>query len=98
MINFVCEGKVISDSDLLDEILTEEATVYVTGGLDGGKKKKKRKPHTTKKKNKHKHRPTKLSTLKYYSVDAAGKISYTRKVISFLLLLSKKKKKFFSQH
>jgi ubiquitin-small subunit ribosomal protein S27Ae len=61
--------------------LTEEATVYVTLGLDGGKKKKKRKPHTTKKKNKHKHRPTKLSTLKYYSVDAAGKISYARKVI-----------------
>jgi small subunit ribosomal protein S27Ae len=58
----------------------EEGTVYVTADLDGGKKKKKKKAFTTKKKNKHRHQPVKLQTLKYYSVDGSGKISYQRKV------------------
>ena len=48
----------------------------MTAGLDGGKKKKKKKPHTTKKKTKHRHVTVKLATLKYYSVDAKGTVSY----------------------
>jgi len=52
----------------------------VTADLDGGKKKKKKKAYTTKKKNKHKHQNVKLALLKYYMIDAAGKITYQRKV------------------
>jgi small subunit ribosomal protein S27Ae len=43
--------------------LTENANVYVTGDLDGGKKKKKKKAYTTKKKNKHIHKTIKLTCL-----------------------------------
>lgn len=53
----------LRDNDFLSLIMKDESTVYVTLGLDGGKKKKKKKPHTTPKKNKHKHKSTKLSTL-----------------------------------
>jgi small subunit ribosomal protein S27Ae len=55
LLTFVSEGSVLTDSDILSEKLSEEATVYVSLALDGGKKKKKRKAPTTKKKNKHKH-------------------------------------------
>ena len=63
MINLVCEGSMLEDSDFLTLIMKEESTVYVTAGLDGGKKKKKKKPHTTPKKNKHKHKSVKLAVL-----------------------------------
>jgi len=53
----------LEDSDFLTLIMKEESTVYVTAGLDGGKKKKKKKPHTTPKKNKHKHKSVKLAVL-----------------------------------
>jgi len=53
----------LKDSEFVTEQVSEESTVYVTLGLNGGKKKKKKKPHTTPKKNKHKHQSTKLSTL-----------------------------------
>lgn len=49
--------------------LYENANVYVTGDLDGGKKKKKKKAFTTKKKNKHIHKKIKLLPLSLYSVD-----------------------------
>lgn len=49
--------------------LCENANVYVTGDLDGGKKKKKKKAYTTKKKNKHIHKKIKLLPLSLYSVD-----------------------------
>ena len=52
--------------------LADNANVYVTGDLDGGKKKKKKKAYTTKKKNKHIHKKIKLLPLSLYSVD--GKI------------------------
>lgn len=51
------------------EELCENANVYVTGDLDGGKKKKKKKVYTTKKKNKHIHKKVKLGSLALYSVD-----------------------------
>ena len=49
--------------------LNENANVYVTDGLDGGKKKKKKKVYTTKKKNKHIHKKIKMLPLTLYSVD-----------------------------
>ena len=51
------------------ELLRENANVYVTGDLDGGKKKKKKKAYTTKKKNKHIHKKIKLLPLSLYAVD-----------------------------
>ncbi len=50
--------------------LTENANVYVTSDLDGGKKKKKKKAFTTKKKNKHIHKKIKLLPLSLYAVDS----------------------------
>lgn len=49
--------------------LCDNANVYVTGDLDGGKKKKKKKAFTTKKKNKHIHKKVKLLPLSLYAVD-----------------------------
>lgn len=49
--------------------LVDNANVYVTGDLDGGKKKKKKKAYTTKKKNKHIHKKIKLLPLSLYAVD-----------------------------
>ena len=51
------------------DCLCENANVYVTGDLDGGKKKKKKKAYTTKKKNKHIHKKIKLLPLSLYAVD-----------------------------
>ena len=65
----VYQGSVLhEDSDLLD-ILSENANLYVSGGLDGGKRKKKKKVYTTKKKNKHIHKKIKMLALSLYSVD-----------------------------
>lgn len=55
------------------ESLSENANLYLTGDLDGGKKKKKKKVYTTKKKNKHIHKRVKLGIYTLYSVDG---ISY----------------------
>ncbi len=43
-------------------------------GLLGGAKKKKKKAFTTPKKKPHHHKNVKLATLKYYKVDASGKV------------------------
>jgi small subunit ribosomal protein S27Ae len=51
------------------ESLGENANLYLTGDLDGGKKKKKKKVYTTKKKNKHIHKRVKLSIYTLYGVD-----------------------------
>ena len=61
----VCQGSVLTSLDQL----FDNANVYVTGDLDGGKKKKKKKVYTTKKKNKHIHKRVKLLALSLYSVD-----------------------------
>jgi len=49
--------------------LIENANVYVTADLDGGKKKKKKKVYTAKKKNKHIHKKTPGAIYSLYSVD-----------------------------
>lgn len=61
----VYQGAIINSLDGL----IDNANVYVTGYLDGGKKKKKKKAFTTKKKNKHIHRKIKLLPLSLYAVD-----------------------------
>ena len=53
----------------LDSI-ENNANLYLTGDLDGGKKKKKKKVYTTKKKNKHIHKRVKLAIYNLYSVDS----------------------------
>ena len=49
--------------------LQNNANLYITGDLDGGKKKKKKKVYTTKKKNKHIHKRVKMGIYSLYSVD-----------------------------
>lgn len=49
--------------------VAENANLWVTGDLEGGKKKKKKKVYTTKKKNKHIHKRVKLGIYTLYSVD-----------------------------
>lgn len=58
----------------------QESTLHLVLRLRGGAKKRKKKNYTTPKKIKHKHKKVKLATLKYYKVDAAGKITRLRKV------------------
>jgi len=64
----VCQGTILSQ-DNLSSTLFENANVYLTSDLDGGKKKKKKKVYTTKKKNKHIHKKIPGLTLSLYSVD-----------------------------
>jgi len=66
----VCQGSILSEDNL--STLFENANVYLTSDLDGGKKKKKKKVYTTKKKNKHIHKKLPGLTLSLYTVD--GKI------------------------
>ncbi len=75
----IYQGTLLEDTEMLSCALMEESTLYLTLGLAGGKKGKK-KNYTTKKKNKHKHKSTKLSTLKYYSIDKENKVVRARKV------------------
>eukprot|EP00434_Breviolum_minutum_P004449 symbB.v1.2.003922.t1/scaffold210.1/size302740/13 len=54
----------LSDEDILLECgITEESTVFVTSGLDGGGKKRKKKTYTKPKKIKHKRKKVKLAVL-----------------------------------
>lgn len=64
----VCQGTTLTE-DNLSATLFENANVYLTSDLDGGKKKKKKKVYTTKKKNKHIHKKLPGLTLSLYSVD-----------------------------
>jgi len=75
----IYQGTVLEDAQMLSAALMEESTLYLTLGLQGGKKGKK-KNYTTKKKNKHKHKGTKLSILKYYSTDKDNKVVRARMV------------------
>ena len=77
--NLIYQGSLLEDTQMLSASLMEQSTFYLTLGLLGGKKGKK-KNYTTKKKNKHKHKSTKLSTLKYYSIDKDNKVARARKV------------------
>ena len=66
-----CGTRLVYQGAILNslESLCDNANVYVTGDLDGGKKKKKKKAYTTKKKNKHIHKKVKLLPLSLYAVD-----------------------------
>jgi small subunit ribosomal protein S27Ae len=66
--------------------LNNNANLFVTADLDGGKKKKKKKVYTTKKKNKHIHKKSPGATLALYTVDGncftnsgKGNVTQTRK-------------------
>jgi small subunit ribosomal protein S27Ae len=63
---FVYQGAILKSLDSL----IQNANVYATSDLDGGKKKKKKKAFTTKKKNKHIHKKIKLLPLSLYAVDS----------------------------
>jgi small subunit ribosomal protein S27Ae len=56
----------------------ENANLWVTGDLEGGKKKKKKKVYTTKKKNKHIHKRVKLGIYTLYSVDGTSSPTQAR--------------------
>ena len=78
----LCAGsRLVYQGDNLSSLdtLADNANVYVTGDLDGGKKKKKKKAYTTKKKNKHIHKKIKLLPLSLYAVDAKGNVTQQRK-------------------
>ena len=60
----VCQGAHVSS---LEE-LTNNANVYITADLSGGKRKRKKKVYTTKKKNKHIHKKIKMGIYTLYSV------------------------------
>jgi small subunit ribosomal protein S27Ae len=62
----------------MSAVLFDNANVYLTSDLDGGKKKKKKKVYTTKKKNKHIHKRISKLALTLYSVD--GKLFNLSKV------------------
>jgi small subunit ribosomal protein S27Ae len=63
--------RLVNEGSFVNELSTlkQGANVYVTGGLEGGKRKKKKKVYTTKKKNKHIHKRIKLLPLTNYGVD-----------------------------
>ncbi len=56
--------------------LCENANVYLTADLDGGKKKKKKKVFTNKKKNKHIHKKLPGLTLSLYAVDGKALFNF----------------------
>merc|ERR1712124_97543 len=58
----------LDDDSLVRDVLQEEATVFLTCGLDGGAKKRKKKVYTKPKKVPHKHKKVKLAVLKFYKV------------------------------
>jgi small subunit ribosomal protein S27Ae len=78
-IRLVYGGASLDDDSLVRDVLEEEATVFLTCGLDGGAKKRKKKVYTKPKKIPHKHKKVKLAVLKYYKVDGSGKVQRLRK-------------------
>ncbi|KAL1922371.1 uncharacterized protein VTP21DRAFT_9910 [Calcarisporiella thermophila] len=72
-------GKPLSEGTLADYALVPESTLHLSLALLGGGKKRKKKTYTTPKKIKHKRKKVKLAVLKYYKVDANGKITRLRR-------------------
>mmetsp|Transcript_93886 Transcript_93886/g.114993 ORF Transcript_93886/g.114993 Transcript_93886/m.114993 type:complete len:154 (+) Transcript_93886:51-512(+) len=78
--SLVFGGRSLSDEEVLLECgITEESTVFVTSGLDGGGKKRKKKTYTKPKKIKHKRKKVKLAVLKFYKVDSNDKVTRLRR-------------------
>jgi small subunit ribosomal protein S27Ae len=81
----VYQGETINTTAQLLSV-NNNANLFVTGDLEGGKKKKKKKVYTSKKKNKHIHKKTPGATLSLYAVDGnfllisgKGNVTQTRK-------------------
>ena len=72
--SLICEGKVMSETDLIQP----GAFLHLNLSLEGGKKGKK-KQYKTKKKNKHRHHKETLTSLKYYNIEG-NKVVRTHKV------------------
>jgi len=79
-LKLVFGDKLLEDNQTLAECgLSNESTIFVTAGLDGGAKKRKKKTYTKPKKLKHKRKKVKLAVLKLYKVDNSGKVQRLRK-------------------
>lgn len=66
-------------TSLSDLGIFDGANILALARLLGGGKKRKKKTYTKPKKIKHKHKTVKLAVLKYYKIDADGKVERLKK-------------------
>lgn len=78
-VHLTASGKIVEDSMIAGDCLSEEAVLEVNEDLLGAGKKRKKKTYTKPKKIKHKHKKVKLGVLKFYKVDGNDKVQRLRK-------------------
>merc|ERR1711972_255981 len=71
-------GVELADSQLVGECLNDNSTLEAMLRLVGGGKKRKKKNYLKPKRIKHKHKNVPLATLKFYKIDAQGKVMRLR--------------------